>query len=93
MLILYGLLNNWFIDIYIFFYLHFIGAVCSTPSTIARGFQKVTYGITPNYATIIEYTCDEAYELVGDPIIFCKSDSTWTNSVPTCKSKNDTLFS
>jgi CUB/sushi domain-containing protein len=33
-----------------------------------------------------DYSCDEGYELVGEPTRVCQSDSTWSGEVPVCQS-------
>ena len=37
--------------------------------------------------TVATFTCSGGFELVGDTVRECVSDSSWTNSQPSCLSK------
>jgi hypothetical protein len=61
------------------------------PSSIDCGPLSVTNGTlngTENatrteYGTVLHVTCNGGYELLGDPVVKCRSDSFWS-SVPIC---------
>ena len=36
---------------------------------------------------IAMYTCDDVFELVGDPTRVCMNDTTWSGEPPTCRRK------
>ena len=36
------------------------------------------------YESIVSYSCDSGYELIGDTTIICKEDNLWNTSIPTC---------
>ena len=42
--------------------------------------------------TVATFTCSGGFELVGDAVRECQSDSSWTNSHPTCLSECDAKF-
>ncbi len=53
---------------------------CSDPSIPTNG----RMGNEFKYQTIVYYTCDSGYELVGDDVIKCQADQIWNGSLPTC---------
>ncbi|VTJ91715.1 Hypothetical predicted protein, partial [Marmota monax] len=38
------------------------------------------------YGTVVSYTCNPGYELLGNPILICQEDGTWNGSAPSCNS-------
>ncbi|XP_078687146.1 uncharacterized protein LOC144919463 isoform X14 [Branchiostoma floridae x Branchiostoma belcheri] len=40
---------------------------------------------TRDYQTVVTFTCDPGYELVGATTTTCQADGRWSNSVPTCR--------
>ena len=74
-------------DIFVIYkYWLFTGAICSAAVTIQNGQRTIVAGDLTAYASIIRYDCDEGYELVGTPILFCQSDKQWSASTPSCQS-------
>ncbi|XP_049520754.1 clotting factor C-like [Dermacentor silvarum] len=50
--------------------------------------QRITFlagGDNP-YAngSTVEVVCDDRYDLVGEPVLECRDDGTWSASIPTC---------
>ncbi|XP_049271216.1 clotting factor C-like [Rhipicephalus sanguineus] len=50
--------------------------------------QRVSFpvGGDNTYAngSAVEVTCDDRYDLVGEPVLECRDDGTWSASLPTC---------
>ena len=38
-----------------------------------------------NLNTTASFTCDEGFELFGEPTRMCQNDMTWTGSQPSCQ--------
>ncbi|XP_077904066.1 sushi, von Willebrand factor type A, EGF and pentraxin domain-containing protein 1 isoform X2 [Ictidomys tridecemlineatus] len=38
------------------------------------------------YGTVVSYSCNPGYELLGNPILICQEDGTWNGSAPSCNS-------
>ncbi|XP_069128762.1 sushi, von Willebrand factor type A, EGF and pentraxin domain-containing protein 1-like [Argopecten irradians] len=36
------------------------------------------------YTTVLKFTCNEGYIMIGNPAITCQSDGTWNGTEPTC---------
>nr|XP_060465550.1 sushi, von Willebrand factor type A, EGF and pentraxin domain-containing protein 1 [Panthera onca] len=36
------------------------------------------------HGTMVSYTCNPGYELLGNPILICQEDGTWNGSAPSC---------
>ncbi|MBZ3871168.1 Sushi, von Willebrand factor type A, EGF and pentraxin domain-containing protein 1 [Sciurus carolinensis] len=36
------------------------------------------------YGTMVSYTCNPGYELLGNPTLICQEDGTWNGSAPSC---------
>ncbi|XP_042551824.1 sushi, von Willebrand factor type A, EGF and pentraxin domain-containing protein 1 [Dipodomys spectabilis] len=36
------------------------------------------------YGTMVSYTCNPGYELLGNPVLMCQEDGTWNGSAPSC---------
>lgn len=36
------------------------------------------------YGTMISYSCNPGYELLGNPMLICQEDGTWNGSAPSC---------
>ena len=56
---------------------------CSDPSIPTNGGKMGNEFV---YQSIVYYTCDSGYELVGDDVIECQADQIWNGSLPTCVS-------
>ena len=37
--------------------------------------------------SIVDYECDDGYEMDGDPIVICQDNGQWSANSPECKSK------
>ena len=57
---------------------------CPSLPNPANGTVTVT-GLTPG--SIATYTCNNAYQLLGDNTRTCNSSGLWTNMEPTCVRK------
>ncbi|XP_071964677.1 CUB and sushi domain-containing protein 3-like isoform X2 [Antedon mediterranea] len=58
---------------------------CGDPGLPANGFRS---GLTTTYNSVVSYICNTGYDIIGEQIITCQSDGTWTDNVPTCKIVN-----
>ncbi|XP_070287020.1 sushi, von Willebrand factor type A, EGF and pentraxin domain-containing protein 1 [Myotis yumanensis] len=47
----------------------------STPATLSTSFL---------HGTMVSYTCNPGYELLGNPVLICQEDGTWNSSAPSC---------
>ncbi|XP_062611525.1 uncharacterized protein LOC134273339 [Saccostrea cucullata] len=56
-------------------------ASCPTPAVISNGQRSSS---DTQYASVVNYTCDSGYQLIGAPILFCQSTGQWTASEPQC---------
>ncbi|ELU09492.1 hypothetical protein CAPTEDRAFT_223674 [Capitella teleta] len=61
--------------------------VCDEITSIQNGTMTGTNGVEPytEYASILEFECDDGFELNGDPIIICTESPEW--EAPTCEIK------
>ncbi|XP_071129049.1 uncharacterized protein [Mytilus edulis] len=60
------------------------GAVCPTATQVQNAQRTIVSGDLTSYASIIRYDCNDGYELVGEPILFCQSDNQWSANLPSC---------
>ena len=60
----------------------YLVAECDEVPTMEHG-TIIQEGNT--YGMIITYSCNEGYELVGEPIRVCRSDRKWSGGAPTCQ--------
>lgn len=65
----------------------YLGAVCPTATQVQNAQRTIVSGDLTSYASIIRYDCNDGYELVGEPILFCQSDNQWSANLPSCISK------
>ncbi|CAL1527991.1 unnamed protein product [Lymnaea stagnalis] len=42
-------------------------------------------GNNSTYGSIVRYSCNQGYDLIGETTQFCDSDGTWKGNVPTCQ--------
>ena len=56
---------------------------CGNPATINNG-EVIISGRTPG--SDATYVCNDHYQLIGNAMIICQSDSHWLGEVPKCKS-------
>ncbi|XP_033009862.1 complement receptor type 1 [Lacerta agilis] len=62
---------------------------CPAPQTIANGERDPESLEDFPYGSSVTYRCDPDYFLTGTATIHCLSSGTWDQSVPHCKSKQD----
>ncbi|XP_071129047.1 uncharacterized protein [Mytilus edulis] len=62
-----------------------IAATCKTAPDVVNAIRTVITGDLTSYASIIQYDCNDGFELFGEPILFCRSDNTWSATPPSCK--------
>ena len=56
--------------------------ICTDPGIPENG-QR--FGESFTYESIISYSCDSGYKLIGNVTIICEADTLWNASVPTCQ--------
>ncbi|XP_023032751.1 uncharacterized protein LOC6644484 isoform X1 [Drosophila willistoni] len=57
---------------------------CGLPASIAHG----SYGLLNNtvgYLSLVKYTCDEGYEMIGRALLTCDFDERWNGPPPRCE--------
>ncbi|XP_061921980.1 sushi, von Willebrand factor type A, EGF and pentraxin domain-containing protein 1 isoform X1 [Entelurus aequoreus] len=59
-----------------------VPAECVTPPYPEHGQVNVT---DTSFGSTVTYTCEEGYELEGDPVRQCLSGQLWTNDAPVCR--------
>uniref|UniRef100_A0A3Q4GF52 Sushi domain-containing protein n=1 Tax=Neolamprologus brichardi TaxID=32507 RepID=A0A3Q4GF52_NEOBR len=59
-----------------------VPAECQIPPSPDHGWMNVTHG---SLGTTLTYTCDEGYELKGEPVRQCVSGRVWTTDAPVCQ--------
>ena len=57
---------------------------CPSLDDIPNGSVSLSGNTTGDIAV---YTCDDGFELVGDPTRVCMNDTTWSGEPPTCRRK------
>ncbi|XP_056017716.1 sushi, von Willebrand factor type A, EGF and pentraxin domain-containing protein 1-like isoform X1 [Ostrea edulis] len=58
---------------------------CSPITKPTNGEINTTAGSGTEYASVLMFSCDPGYDLVGSVYIHCKSDGNWSHPVPTCQ--------
>ena len=58
----------------------FTATKCPQKEDITDGKKITLSGDGETYGSVVEYTCDEGYELVGSPVVVCQQDGTWSGS-------------
>ncbi|XP_066217945.1 complement receptor type 2 isoform X3 [Saccopteryx leptura] len=58
---------------------------CAAPPQILNGQKEDRYGIRFEPGTVIKYSCDPGYVLVGEESIRCTSEGVWAPTAPKCK--------
>uniref|UniRef100_A0A3Q3JW62 Sushi, von Willebrand factor type A, EGF and pentraxin domain-containing protein 1 n=1 Tax=Monopterus albus TaxID=43700 RepID=A0A3Q3JW62_MONAL len=59
-----------------------VPAECETPPNPEHGWVNVN---DTSLGSMVRYTCEEGYELEGDPVRQCVSGRLWTNEAPVCR--------
>ncbi|XP_026208552.1 sushi, von Willebrand factor type A, EGF and pentraxin domain-containing protein 1 isoform X2 [Anabas testudineus] len=59
-----------------------VPAECETPPNPDHGWVNVT---DASFGSIVRYTCEEGYELEGEPVRECVTGRLWTNDAPICR--------
>ncbi|XP_058479498.1 sushi, von Willebrand factor type A, EGF and pentraxin domain-containing protein 1 isoform X3 [Solea solea] len=59
-----------------------VPAECETPPSPEHGWVNVT---DTSLGSMVKYTCEEGYELQGEPERQCVSGRLWTNKAPVCR--------
>uniref|UniRef100_A0A8C2X8M0 Sushi, von Willebrand factor type A, EGF and pentraxin domain-containing protein 1 n=1 Tax=Cyclopterus lumpus TaxID=8103 RepID=A0A8C2X8M0_CYCLU len=59
-----------------------VPAECETPPGPEHGWVNVT---DTSLGSTVTYTCEDGYELEGEPVRQCVSGRLWTNSAPVCR--------
>ncbi|XP_047448268.1 sushi, von Willebrand factor type A, EGF and pentraxin domain-containing protein 1 isoform X2 [Mugil cephalus] len=59
-----------------------VPAECETPPNPEHGWVNVT---DASLGSMVTYTCEEGYELEGEPVRHCLSGTLWTNDPPVCR--------
>ncbi|XP_039996882.1 sushi, von Willebrand factor type A, EGF and pentraxin domain-containing protein 1 isoform X2 [Xiphias gladius] len=59
-----------------------VPAECETPPSPEHGWVNVT---DTSLGSMVKYTCEEGYELEGEPVRQCVSGRLWTNDAPICR--------
>ena len=49
-------------------------------------------GLDFSYGGTVTYSCPEGYLLVGQPVMFCQADGTWSDEGPECQCKCEVVF-
>ena len=72
----------------LFFALFFLPASqCSSLGPLANGENTLVTGSGTNFGTVVNYTCDAGYDLVGFRYSACQTDGTWSHTAPSCHRK------
>uniref|UniRef100_A0A2K6EQD9 Sushi, von Willebrand factor type A, EGF and pentraxin domain-containing protein 1 n=1 Tax=Propithecus coquereli TaxID=379532 RepID=A0A2K6EQD9_PROCO len=61
---------------------HHLGAVTKTWENTKE--SPATHSSNFLYGTMVSYTCNPGYELLGNPVLICQEDGTWNGSAPSC---------
>ncbi|XP_075416413.1 sushi, von Willebrand factor type A, EGF and pentraxin domain-containing protein 1 isoform X2 [Tenrec ecaudatus] len=62
-----------------------------TTLDISKASPAAAHGSSYLYGTVVSYTCNPGYELLGNSLLFCQEDGTWNGSAPSCLSIECTL--
>ena len=58
----------------------FTATKCPQRKDISEGNKVTLSGDGESYGSVVKFTCDEGYELVGSPVVVCQQDGTWSGS-------------
>ena len=58
----------------------FTAAKCPQKAEISDGKNETLSGDGESYGSVVKFTCNEGYELVGSPVVVCLEDGTWSGS-------------
>uniref|UniRef100_A0A8W8JUW8 Uncharacterized protein n=1 Tax=Magallana gigas TaxID=29159 RepID=A0A8W8JUW8_MAGGI len=61
---------------------------CSTISYLTNGNVNITEGSGTDFASVLMFSCDPGYDLLGSVYIHCRSNGTWSHSKPSCTEIN-----
>ena len=53
---------------------------CLQKAEISDGRKETKSGDGESYGSVVKFTCNEGYELVGSPVVVCQEDGTWSGS-------------
>ena len=70
-----------------FFVCLFLPGSCPSLGSLANGKITRVTGNGADVGTIVNYTCDAGYNLVGSRYSVCQTNSTWSHVAPTCLRK------
>ena len=74
----------------IYMFLDIVSAqTCTQLTAPADGMLNITAGSGTDYATVLTFSCDPGYEIIGTVNMYCRTNGSWSDSVPTCQSKCD----
>lgn len=72
--------------------LYFTAVRCSNVIVPENGGIKELNGDAGDFASVVQFTCNEGYELIGNLTIYCKTGSIWSHETPVCESKYEMLI-
>ena len=58
----------------------FTAPKCPQKAEISDGKKATLSADGVSYGSVVKFTCDEGYELVGSPVVVCQQDGTWSGS-------------
>ena len=58
----------------------FTATKCPQKAEISHGKKEPKSGDGVSYGSVVKFTCNEGYELVGSPVVVCQQDGTWSGS-------------
>lgn len=58
---------------------------CDSPKQMLHG-KVLEHNL--NTGRAVEFQCDKGYSLLGDPLVVCMGDDTWSSVFPTCQPKS-----
>ena len=58
----------------------FTATKCPQKAEISDGKKETKWGDGESYGSVVKFTCNEGYELVGTPVVVCQKDGTWSGS-------------
>ena len=65
---------------------------CSPITTLNNGQVNVTRGSGTNYGSVVKFECDPEFDLIGNPVLLCKTGGQWSGAEPVCQSKCPALI-
>lgn len=78
-------LNNF--QIFCFFLLPLPAFQCTSLGSLANGKITIVTGEDTDFGTVVNYTCNAGYDLMGSQYSVCKTDGTWSHRTPSCHRK------